>query len=1045
MATTIELKLLGEFQASVNAVPVSQVAWENRKAAELVKALALAPGFRMPRDQLIDLFWPHLEPEAGAAALHKAASQARSALGFAESIVVRGGEVALAPESTVTCDVVTFETAARKAMATSDVAACAKAAALCGGELLPNDRYAEWPTPHRERLRAMQLDLLRKAGAWKEVVAKDPNDESAHLALMKAYAAAGERAAALRQFRQLRETLSRDLGVTPSPEALAVYEEVSRGPAVHAPLSATRPIVGRQVELGRALALLRSTSERRGATLLVRGEGGVGKTRFCEALLDAAAKEGVTTLRGTSPAEAGHAFAPLTEAFDRLLAERLDLADKLTETARSVLARLATGLSSSAENVEPITRQQVLSAAAQLLTVIAKERPVLMLLDDLHVADESSLQLFTYLSRHAHFDRIMMVAAYRPGAGEALQKLEAALLAQRAATAIDLGPLTRPETVAIAQQAAAEPLSDAALDAIWRAAHGNPFLTELLATSPEGAASPGASELIEARLARLEPQLFETLQQLAVLGDSFAGEEAIAFLSLPEAESFRRLDLAVDKRLLDRERGGYRFHHGIVRDELLRRLSAQQRREAHGRAADALARVGASANRITTHLTGAERAPEATPWLVQAARDESRVGGFASALELIERASKDGEPDVEVLSMRAELLMATGDPRAPEAFETATRRARGPRREALQISHAQSFIAMGDMMSAIKKIGEVQPPEAPESRLRYLLVRGSLEWFQGQFETAGKTNDEALELAKQTGKLVELAESMLTRGGVAHSLGRWDDQLRTDLLAPHSPEVLSALHDGHLCAAEIHLYGGQPYEQIATFARDLQAEAERIGAKRAALFGQCLLGETALLTGDLALADTLLDQVATVSLELGARGVAALALQRRAESAIAAGEPDRARFLLAMALDQARNAPLGPRHLLQRVYGTKVLAAKDSAAAYAMVHEAESAIIGPTEGCWACLITFCVPAAIACAPHDLQRARKYLGTSEQMAKMFWRVGGWYAAVAEARGHVERAEGKAEAAQKSFLEAADLFARAGHKLEAERCRRGASFS
>src|SRR6185295_6978896 len=225
---------------------------------------------------------------------------------------------------------------------------------------------------------------------------------------------------------------------------------------------------------------------------------------------------------------------------------------------------------------------------------------------------------------------------------------------------------------------------------------------------------------------------------------------------------------------------------------------------------------------------------------------------------------------------------------------------------------------------------------------------------------------------------------------------------------------------------------------IEAFARGLREEGQRRGAKRAVAFGTCLMGEVALLSGELSTADALLDQAATSSLEIGARGAAALSLQRRAESAIRANDRERARFLLALALDQARSSPM-QRHLLQRIYGTKVQAAADAIAAVAVVDEAEVAIRGPGEFCFACMITFLVPAAIACAPRDPPRARGFLGTAEQMAKLFWRSGAWYAAVAEARGTVELAEGNRDAAQKSLTEAADLFAEVGQKLDASRCR------
>jgi hypothetical protein len=88
------------------------------------------------------------------------------------------------------------------------------------------------------------------------------------------------------------------------------------------------------------------------------------------------------------------------------------------------------------------------------------------------------------------------------------------------------------------------------------------------------------------------------------------------------------------------------------------------------------------------------------------------------------------------------------------------------------------------------------------------------------------------------------------------------------------------------------------------------------------------------------------------------------------------------------------------------------------------------------------MITFLVPAAIACSRGDLPRAHRYLATAEQMAQMFWRSGAWFAAVAEARGMVALGENDAPAAGKHLAEAAALFAEAGHKLDAARCRAAA---
>ena len=169
-------------------------AWEHRRAEDLVKLLALSPGHRLTRDEVVEALWPHLGAKAGVANLHKAAYYARKALGWPEAIVVRRGVVALAPEQRVETDVERLETGG-------------------GGEaeapeLLPEDRYEEWTVEHRERLAELRAAALRRQGRWAELLRADPADEEITRALMRERAAAGDRAAAARQFRRLRDALA---------------------------------------------------------------------------------------------------------------------------------------------------------------------------------------------------------------------------------------------------------------------------------------------------------------------------------------------------------------------------------------------------------------------------------------------------------------------------------------------------------------------------------------------------------------------------------------------------------------------------------------------------------------------------------------------------------------------------------------------------------------------------------------------------------------------------------------------------------------------
>src|SRR5215218_1366296 len=138
----LEVRLLGRFEVLVDSEPVPADAWVQRRAADLVKLLALAPGHRMPRDEVLESLWPRLGVAAAASNLHKAASYARRALGDRGAVVLRGGVVELAPTAEVITDVERFEGGDDSAY---------------GGELLPDDAYEEWTVGPRARLRERRL------------------------------------------------------------------------------------------------------------------------------------------------------------------------------------------------------------------------------------------------------------------------------------------------------------------------------------------------------------------------------------------------------------------------------------------------------------------------------------------------------------------------------------------------------------------------------------------------------------------------------------------------------------------------------------------------------------------------------------------------------------------------------------------------------------------------------------------------------------------------------------------------------------------------
>src|SRR5215217_7693679 len=312
-AETVRIRMLGGFRVSVGERTVRQDSWRMRKAASLVKLLALAPGHRLHREQAMETLWPELGRQAASNNLRQTLHAARRAL--ESDSLVRSRYLASEDESLVLCpegqlwvDSEAFEEAAKNAHRSRDPAAYEVALDLYAGELLPGDRYEEWAEKHRRRLRETYLSLLlglarlhedradydSAAEVLRRSVGEDPTREEAHVGLMRLYALKGSKGEALAQYGRLEAILLTELGTKPAASSRALKEEIAAGrfppkdahplgsppaelPGVvkHNLPAARTSFVGSQreiVEIKRELTMTRLLS--------LIGVGGSGKTRL---------------------------------------------------------------------------------------------------------------------------------------------------------------------------------------------------------------------------------------------------------------------------------------------------------------------------------------------------------------------------------------------------------------------------------------------------------------------------------------------------------------------------------------------------------------------------------------------------------------------------------------------------------------------------------------------------------------------------------------------------------------------------------------------
>ena len=1035
-AQTVGIELLGHFRVVVAGAAVDSARWSRRHSAGLVKLLALAPGHRMHREQVIDALWPDESVAAAAPKLYKAAHFARRAIGFDDAVVVRGELLSLCPGRVIDVDAVRFEEIARVALADGDRRAARLALDAYGGELLPEDRYAEWAEEPRERLRLRHLDLLRLDERWDELVELDPSDEQAHVALMRRHVANGDHHGALRQFERLDRRLRTELGVGPGREAVALREELLAS-QVPAPVAAPG-LVGRSDEIAALMRLVDDVAAGANRVVFLHGAAGTGKSSLLTHLVGVARAANFRVARGVAAAiEGGWPYAAVVESLADLCRQYPTLLDGLADVHRDELDRALAGgdLTWSGESAH----QRLFVAAAELARLASATSGLLIVLDDVHDADDASLRLLHYLARSMRGHRVLLAIAHRPATEHArLSETRSSLIERHGALDLALPPLGPDDAAALARSVSAG-LSDGDVDKIVELSAGVPFAVCELAR--RAADAPAWAMALDAHLiAGVDPTTREALQRVAVVGSAFDTDAFVALSNLDEPDAFDALDHALAAGAIEPTDTGYRFRHALVREALLRDVPPHRRRAIHRSAAERLIDADASPARIGHHLMEAGSASEAVPYLLRAAETEAAIGAYRDALVLVDaiRAHASAPERARALALRGDLLNALGDPMAVSAYREALDGADEGDVPRLRALLGRTALMSGDLDTAAAALAGLAP-DGGEHDADILLALGNYAWFTGDYTQAASAAEAAEQLILAGQHNWKVLDLVALQGLLAHRTGNWFDRIRLELRRTRSqPAIANAIFDGHLCVTEFMLYGPTPYAEVIDLASELKRTANRSGAVRAEAFAATLIGEAALLSGDLDLADRELCEAVDLHRDLGSTAGAAMSMQRLAEVRIAQGRPAEATELAERALPLAR-ASMVAGHLLQRIFGTLVVAAPDPDLARVAVDRAE-ATLGWDEECTFCAVMLAVPATIACARvGDLDHARRHLQVAE-FSVAAWSDTSWGAAVLEARAAVAAAEGDVAEAEHLLDAAARGFDLAGQPLDAERCRR-----
>jgi DNA-binding SARP family transcriptional activator len=395
------------------------------------------------------------------------------------------------------------------------------------------------------------------------------------------------------------------------------------GPAP-APLVAQSPqvavdeLVGRDDQLAALDGVLAAARGGRGRVVLVAGEPGIGKTRLAEEAARRAAAAGMQVAWGRChEGDGAPALWPWAQVVRQLAAELApgQLAAMLGPSA----ARLGQLLPELAgpDGPAPVAdlgaaRFQLNQAVAGLLRRLAGDRPLLVVVDDLHWADVPSLSLLAFLAAEFKDARLVVVGTYRDVevvAGRPLAETLGALAREPVVERILLGGLDRAGVARLVGRTIGGRPAEPLVEAVHDRCGGNPFfITELLRllqserrlAAPDAAAAArrevpvGVRDVLRARLARLPAQTGTVLMVAAVAGRGFDLDLIEAVTGLEDEPALDAAEAAVLAGLVledDRAAGRYRFAHALVRETIYEDISRARRARLHARVVDALVAV----------------------------------------------------------------------------------------------------------------------------------------------------------------------------------------------------------------------------------------------------------------------------------------------------------------------------------------------------------------------------------------------------------------------------------------------------------------------
>lgn len=608
------------------------------------------------------------------------------------------------------------------------------------------------------------------------------------------------------------------------------------------------PFVGRSKEYGLIADCIERLAAGAGTTLLIEGEPGIGKSRLMREAASYAATQDVSVFATNCyEIERAMPYRPVIDLVTRIIDG--PSASALRHLAPISLAELAALVPEIGERVPnlpqlshdfPEARQARLPGAlGHLLDAAGGGRPSILMVDDVHWADDASMRVLHYLARHAGQRAMLVIYAYRDEAVGTDERLARMLESLRREAAARRVPLTRLGTADTARLVAA--CADASqnmsnlggvnlgamdlAERLHRETDGNPFfLISILQSLNDGETQleprPNAATgllpdalraAVRVRLGHVPDAYRPVLETAAVLGRRFDFETLLDLTDEPEARLLDAVEALVKRRLLREEAddGAYDFTHDKVREVVYADIGGARRRLLHVSVAQALERRGegethARDAQLAEHYERAQTWPKALEYMVRAGEHSRALFALRDALSWLDRAVALSEQH-------------------PEALDERKRSALYEQRGAARAQAGQTQGAVAD----IRRVVDATRAAGDRAKTRDALVQLGMAYRRADaYEQATACLTEALSESRAISDEQHAADTLYHLGTVAWSMGRNDQAIAYHQQAVETCERMAftglVAVQAHHGRGETHFANAEPVAAIECYTRSLE-------------------------------------------------------------------------------------------------------------------------------------------------------------------------------------------------------------------------------